>query len=98
MRKSRVVRSLAIAILLSGAVPGGASDQAGNTVVAEVDGIKLTFADFESKRAGALFQARNDLYIAERKALEGFIDNYLLERQAQKENLSVAQLLERHVN
>ncbi len=73
-------------------------NQSGNTVVAEVDGTKLTLADFERKRPEALFQARNAFYEAAKKAVEEFIDGYLLERRAQKENLTVAQLLERYVN
>src|ERR1700674_49845 len=72
--------------------------QDGNTVVAEIDGTRLTLAQFESKRASALFQARNSFFEAEKRAVEEYIDDFLLERQAQKENVTVAQLLERHGN
>jgi protein-disulfide isomerase len=72
--------------------------QDGNTVVAEIDGTRLTLAEFESKRPAALFQARNNFVDAEKKAIEEYIDDFLLERQAQKENVTVAQLLEKHVN
>src|ERR1022692_1988313 len=72
--------------------------QDGNTVVAEIDGTRITVAQFESKRPSALFQARNSFFDAEKKAVEEYIDDLLLERQAQKENVTVAQLLERHVN
>ena len=72
--------------------------QDGNTVVAEIDGTRITLAQFESKRPSALFQARNSFFDAEKKAVEEYIDDLLLERQAQKENVTVAQLLERHVN
>ena len=58
----------------------------------------MTLAQFESKRPSALFQARNNFFDAEKKAVEEYIDDLLLERQAQKENVTVAQLLERHVN
>ena len=78
--------------------PAGIDSQDGNTVIAEVDGMRITLAQFESKRPSALFQARNSFYDAEKKAVEEYIDDLLLERQAQKENMSVAQLLERHVN
>src|SRR5258707_338458 len=71
-------------LLLSFPAPGRAGDLDGNTVIAEVDGVKLTFADFEKKRPGALFQAQNDFYIAERKAVEAFIEDHLLEQQAKK--------------
>jgi protein-disulfide isomerase len=74
--------------------PGGA----GNTVVAEIDGTPLTLAQFESKRPSALFQARNSFAEAEKKAVEEYIEDFLLERQAQKEKITVAQLLELHVN
>src|SRR5215831_19037940 len=69
-----------------------------DAVLAEVDGVKLTRAEFERKNPGASFQARNSYYDAERKALDEAIDQYLLERQAQKENLTTTALLERHVN
>ena len=78
--------------------PAGIDSQDGNTVIAEVDGMRITLAQFESKRPSALFQARNSFYDAEKKAVEEYIDDLLLEGQAQKENMSVAQLLERHVN
>jgi protein-disulfide isomerase len=35
---------------------------------------------------------------AEKKAIDEFIDDYLLQRQAQKENVTVEELLQRHVN
>ena len=72
--------------------------QDANTVVAEIDGMRITLAQFESKRPSALFQARNSFFDAGKKAVEEYIDDLLLERQAQKENVTVAQLLERHVN
>ena len=67
-------------------------------LVAEIDGVKLTLADIERKNPAALFQARNSYYEAQRKALEEFVDQHLLEAQARKENTTVSELLERHVN
>jgi len=64
----------------------------------EIGGTKLTLSDFEQRRPTALFQARNNFYEAEKKALEEFAEGYLLEQKAQKEGLTVAQLLDRHVN
>ena len=69
-----------------------------NPVVAVVDGTPITFAQFEQKRPSALFQARNTFYEAEKKAVDAYLDDYLLERQAQKEKLTVDKLLEKHVN
>lgn len=78
-----------------------ASDGAGpsaQTVIAEVNGVKLTLADLEKSSAAALFQARNAYYEMERKVIQSYIDDYLLEQQAKKEGLTVATLLERHVD
>jgi len=68
-----------------------------STVIAEVNGKKITFGEFEGKRADKLFQAQNSYYQAERKVLDEFIGQSLLEQQAQRENISVEELLERHV-
>ena len=69
----------------------------GQTVLVEVDGVKVTLAEFERNRPSALFQARNTFYETERKAVDEYVDQYLLERQAQKEGITVAELLKRHV-
>lgn len=76
--------------------PGGASASS-NPVLAEIDGKKITLAEFERQRPVSLFHARNTFYEAQKKAAEAFVEEYLLERQAQKENLTVPQLLEKHV-
>jgi hypothetical protein len=70
----------------------------GSTVLVDIDGAKVTMADFERKHPSGLFNARNSFYEAERKAVEQFVDEYLLERQAQKENLTVSELLKKHVD
>jgi protein-disulfide isomerase len=70
----------------------------GATVLVEIDGNKVTLADYEQKHPAGLFQARNNFYQAELKVVEQFIDEYLLEQQAKKENITVAELLQRHVN
>jgi protein-disulfide isomerase len=67
-------------------------------VVMEIDGTKITLADFEHDRPSALFQARNTFYTAERKAIDDYADDLLLKRQAKKENLTVDKLLEKHVS
>lgn len=88
--------SWALCIHAADEVTGGASSR--STVVAEIDGAKVTIGDFEQKHPAGLFQAINTYYQAERKAFDDFINEYILERQAQKEKVTVAQLLERHVN
>jgi protein-disulfide isomerase len=71
---------------------------AGEGAVLEIDGQKLTLADIESRHPAGLFQARNAYYEAQKKAVEEFVTDYVLERQAKKENVTVAELLQRHVN
>jgi protein-disulfide isomerase len=68
-----------------------------SSIVAEAGGVKMTREEFERRNAGKLFQARNAYYETERKALDEFIDEKLLEQQAGRENLSVEELLNRHV-
>lgn len=77
-----------------------AADQlpSGDTIAVEVNGVKITLAEVEQKRAAAMFQARSNYYEAARRTLETYTDDYLLEQQAKKENLTVSELLERHVN
>jgi protein-disulfide isomerase len=69
-----------------------------SAVVLEINGKKFTFSEFEQKRPAALFQARNTFYQSARKSAEEFVDSYLLEQQADAEHVTVAELLERHVN
>jgi protein-disulfide isomerase len=69
-----------------------------SAVVLEIDGKKFTFSEFEQKRPAALFQARNTFYQSARKSAEEFVDSYLLEQAADAEHVTVAELLERHVN
>lgn len=85
-------------LVLAAADSGAGPTPNGNLVLVEVDGVKLTLADFEAKRPAGLFQARNNFYEAERKAVDEFVNEYLLNREAQKEGTTAADLLERHVN
>ena len=64
-------------------------------IVAKVGGTSLTTSDFEKQEAGDLLQARYQMYQSERKVLDQFIDNQLLEAQAKKSGLTVDQLLEK---
>lgn len=75
-----------------------ASEGQGGVALADVDGVKLTRAEFERRYTARLFQARNNYQEAERKALDDFIEQYLLERAAQKENLTIEKLMEKHVD
>jgi len=68
------------------------------TPIVEIDGVKLTLGDFEAKRPGGLFQARNNYYENQRRAIDEFVNQWLLEREAAKESITVNQLLERNIN
>ena len=65
--------------------------------VARINGSVVTRGDFERQNSTRLFQARNTYFEAERKALGEYIDERLLQEQARKENISVAELFDRHV-
>ena len=98
-----IIKIVTLALLssaLPSLVPAADSTDApasSRIVLVEIDGAKLSLADFEGKHPTALFQARNTIYQAERKALDNFIDEYLLERQAERQHVTVAQLLDQHV-
>jgi len=66
-------------------------------VLVEIDGVKLTLADYGRKHPGGMFKAYQGFYATQRKVVTDWIDEYLLERQAQKEKLTVAELLDKHI-
>jgi protein-disulfide isomerase len=66
-------------------------------VIVEVDGVKLTLADYTSKHPGGLFQAEQQFYTSERKVVEAFTEEYLIDRQAKKEGISINELIDRHI-
>ncbi|HME06743.1 MAG TPA: DsbA family protein [Bryobacteraceae bacterium] len=75
-----------------------AGDVSPDAPLVAIDGNKLTLADLERMHPSALFHARNTFYEGQKKVVLSFVDDYLLQREAQKENLTVEQLLDRHVN
>ena len=74
------------------------SEGQSGVALADVDGVKLTRGEFERRYTARLFQARSNYQEAERKALEDFIEQYLIERAAKKENLTVEKLMDKHVD
>ncbi len=86
--------SLEVPISMKGQEP---QQQSPPEVLAIVDGKQLTRAELESKQAAKLLPARDQYYKAQREALDQLIDESLLEMQAQRESLTVQQLLEKHV-
>ena len=90
---------LAIFAVAGSYIVSGAEIRSGSdTVVADINGVKLTLADLEAKYSTALFQAYTNYYDAERKLVDELITDYVLTQQARRENVSVPELLERHVN
>jgi predicted DsbA family dithiol-disulfide isomerase len=79
------------------AAPPSTASPAPAPVLVEIDGVKLTLGDFSRKHPGGLFHASESFYEAEHKVVEGWIDEYLLERQAQKEHVTVPELLKIHI-
>lgn len=72
--------------------------QTDSTVVAEINGKKITAEDLEDKEAGKLLQAKYKYYLAERDALDQYIDEQLVEMQAKKEGVTPDELFKRHVS
>jgi protein-disulfide isomerase len=69
-----------------------------SAVVAEIAGRKVTANELQEKQAGKLLQAQYKYYLAERDALEQFIDDQLLEMQAKKESVTLDELFKRHIS
>ena len=94
----RTVLSMGLLVFSLWGFADDESTSKGGTVVLEVDGVKFTTADLEKKGSATLFQARTNLYDAERKAADDLVNDYLLEREAKKENVSVDELVKRHTS
>ena len=62
-----------------------------------VDGVRISAAEVERKQGPSLFQARNNYFQAERKAVEEFVDIYLVEREAAKLKMTVDEMYEKVV-
>jgi len=66
-------------------------------VIAEIGSQKITSQELEHKEAGKLLQAKYKYFLAERDALQQYLDDEVLEMQAKKEGLTVEELVKRHV-
>jgi SurA N-terminal domain len=95
--RMRTIRLILLAVLSSAVSASAVFGQDGASVVAELGGQKVTLAELQQKEASKLLKARYDLYVAERQALDQLINDTLLDMQAKRENLTVAQLLDKHV-
>lgn len=68
-----------------------------STVIAEIGDHKVTTQELQLREASKLLQVRYKYYLAEREALDQLIDDELLQMQADREGVSVDELLKRHV-
>lgn len=82
---------LTVPLIIAAATPGPKQAD----VMVEIDGKSFTASDVYRTNPGATFQQRNALFEAEQKAVEEFVNNYVLNQEAQKQKLTVEQLLER---
>jgi protein-disulfide isomerase len=89
---------LGVALSLSAIYSAPAVAQDGSSVLAEIGGHAVTADELLQKEAGKLLQARYKYYNAERDALEQYVDDQVLAMQAQKESVTVDELLKRHVS
>lgn len=90
--------ALACLLLSTGAAPCAEPGQTGDSAAFEINGVTITLKELEAKRPSAMFQAQTNYYEAARKAMDDYADEYLLAQEAGKEKVSVAALLDRHVN
>ena len=85
------------ALLVGAQAASNTTNSSGNdSVVAVVNGAKVTQGDLEQKHSANLFQARNKYYEEERKVLDQYIDELIIQQAAQKEGLTPEELLKRH--
>jgi protein-disulfide isomerase len=97
MSTKQIMIALGLGIALAAfSIPAIGQDD--SSVVAEIAGHKVTTDELMDKQAGKLLQAKYKYYLAEKDALEQFIDDQLLELQAKKESVNVDELLKRHVS
>lgn len=94
MLTTRFFSGLCFAISLGFSAYLAGQDQ--STVIAEIQGHPVTGDEVLRKEESKLLQARYKYYVAEREALEEYIDDRVLEMQAQKESVTVDELLKRH--
>jgi protein-disulfide isomerase len=74
-----------------------AFSQDSSDVIAEIGGHSVTAGEVEQKESSKLLQAKYKYYVAEKDALEQYLDDQILEMQAKKEGVSIDELLKRHV-
>jgi protein-disulfide isomerase len=74
------------------------ASQAPGGVVAEVDGAPITFEEMEKRAAKDLYQLRQEEYDTRRQAIEAIVFERLLQKEAKRRGLTVAELTRAEVN
>ena len=92
-----IVASLVVGMVSSAGLAASNDSPGPETVIAGINGTKITLGQFEEERAHNLFQARDGFYNLEKKILDDYIENMLLKQEAQKQGLTVEQLLDKQV-
>lgn len=80
-----------------GQVTPAADAPSSSFAVAEVDGRTLTSLDLEQKKSGSLLQARYQYYTSQRKALDQLVEEELLSLTAERQHLTVDELLQKKI-
>ena len=98
MTGRRILWGIAIVLLLA-AVPAQGWSQTSDSskIVAEVGNAKITLERLQQQDSGRLLSAQNALYKAEVAAAQEVINDELAKEQAEKEGVTVPELLKRHV-
>jgi protein-disulfide isomerase len=92
----RFTRFLLVVLALSATVGMAAAQD--SEVVSEIKGEKITRAQLYEQESAMLLQARYDFYKAEQKALDELIAQRLLKDEADRQHLSVDELLKREAD
>ena len=85
-------------LFLPSGICAGQESSSDQSALAIVNGVKLTRADLDQKEGAKLLQARDQYYMAQRQALDAMIDDTLLQAEADRQKITVDELLERDVN
>ncbi|HKY64067.1 MAG TPA: thioredoxin domain-containing protein [bacterium] len=99
MKKSLLLFSLALLQACGGGQPSQPASApapvagGSKTVVAELDGEKITEANLDEIVAGQLAQIQTQIYEIKRQGLDTLIDDRLLTKEAKKRGITVDQLL-----
>ncbi len=97
MSPTKLLCNLLLHLFLAAFCVCAAVAQSPEEVICEINGSPITRADIEKSQGDKLLQVRYQLFVAEQKALDQFIENRLLQMEADAQHTSVDTLLEKEV-